>query len=146
MKQDTLLFDLLQSLYGLQEHTQLAQAYEFQNSAKFSTYHLLKYWIAVAIGQWKGFLHSEKQPPTCAGLPSVDQSTLAKKAREVPFDMMQKILHTLIRRFGRNVRRTLSLPLPIEALDSTTVMVGKGRLPWAHFQGSQAGVRSYTSG
>ncbi|OYD08796.1 hypothetical protein [Paludifilum halophilum] len=142
MKQDTLLFALLQSLYGLQEHAQLASAYEYHDAArKFSSYDLLKYWIAAAIGRWKGFRHSEKQLPTCTGLPSVDHSTLAKKAREVPFEMMQEILHTVIQRTSRNVRRTFSLPFPIEALDSTTITVGKGRLLWAHFRGNQAGVK-----
>lgn len=55
--------------------------------------------------------------------------------------MIQKIHQNLIERTSRNVRRTLSLPFPIDALDSTTITVGKGRLPWAYFHGNQSGVK-----
>ncbi|MFD1425668.1 hypothetical protein ACFQ4Y_01795 [Kroppenstedtia sanguinis] len=56
MKQNTLLFDLLQSLYSCDEWAELARVNEYQDAArKFSSYDL---WVAAAIGQWTGFRYS----------------------------------------------------------------------------------------
>lgn len=139
MKQDTILFDLLQTLLPLDE---IAQNQGYQDKArKFSFRDLLGFWIASSIGGWKGFRHSEKQLQTISALPSVDHSTLSKKASEVHYTLMKEILDRLIRCCNRSTRRSLSLPEPAFALDSTTVTVGEGRLPWARFRGEKSGVK-----
>lgn len=139
MKQDTILFDLLQSFLPLDE---IAQNQGYQDTArKFSFRDLLCFWIASSVGGWKGFRHSEKQLRTISALPSVDHSTLSKKASEVPYSLVKEVLDRVIQCCNRSTRRSFSLPEPAFALDSTTVTVGEGRLPWARFRGEKSGVK-----
>ncbi|EGK09849.1 hypothetical protein HMPREF9374_2764 [Desmospora sp. 8437] len=139
MKQDTILFDLLQSFLPLDE---IAQKQGYQDTArKFSFRDLLCFWIASSVDGWKGFRHSEKQLRTIPALPSVDHSTLSKKASDVPYTLLKEVLDRLIQCCNRSTRRSLSLPEPVFALDSTTVTVGKGCLPWARFRGEKSGVK-----
>lgn len=54
---------------------------------------------------------------------------------------MKEVLDLLIQSCNRSTRRSLSLPEPAFALDSTTVTVGEGCLPWARFRGEKSGAK-----
>lgn len=142
MKKDTILFDLLQRLISEEEVKTIVENHGYRDTArKFSVASLLRFWMASALGQWKSFRESEEQLKKRPGLVAVDHSTLSKKASGVPFEAFRDLFNRLVQRCPRRIRRLLSLPFGIFAVDSTIITVGKNRLPWAHFHGGRSGVK-----
>lgn len=142
MKKDTILFDLLQCLIPEEEVKSIFESYGYEDTArKFSVFSLLRFWITADWGEWKSFRESEEQLKGRSGLVAVDHSTLSKKASRVPFEGFQDLFRLLVKRCPRRIRRMLSLPYFVFAVDSTIITVGKNRLPWAHFRKSRSGVK-----
>ncbi|WP_148277909.1 transposase, partial [Paenibacillus popilliae] len=46
---------------------------------------------------------------------------------------------------NRETRRKLSIPKELLLIDSTTVTVGKTRLPWAPYHGERAGIKCHVA-
>jgi hypothetical protein len=142
MKKDTILFDLLQRLITEEEVKSIFESHGYEDTArKFGVFSLLQFWIAVAWGEWKSFRESEEQLKGRPGLVAVDYTTLSRKASRIPFEGFQDLFHQLVKRCPRRIRRMLSLPFFVLAVDSTIITVGKNRLPWAHFRESRSGVK-----
>lgn len=55
--------------------------------------------------------------------------------------MFKQLFQLLIKKCNRPLRRALKLSKDLLAVDSTTITVGKTRLPWAAFHGERAGVK-----
>lgn len=116
MKQDTLTIRS-SAIPSHDEWAELARVYEYQDATrKFSTHDLLKFWIAAAI--WRRvmeWISSQRKTTPDLSVPDFLQQIIphSEESREIPYEMIQKILQTLIERTSRNVRRTLSVPFPI---------------------------------
>ncbi|MCT4593465.1 MAG: IS4 family transposase [Anaeromicrobium sp.] len=75
------------------------------------------------------------------GLTLVDYSTISKKASSVDYEITKRLFHILANKCNRSTRRALDLPKDLLAIDSTTITVGKNRMPWAKFKGEKSGVK-----
>ncbi|MEC0236349.1 hypothetical protein P4H71_18670 [Paenibacillus kribbensis] len=51
----------------------------------------------------------------------------------------------MISRCNRATKRQLHLPNDLLLVDSTTITVGKTRLPWALFHGERAGIKLHVA-
>jgi hypothetical protein len=144
MQKATILLDTLQAVWAEEEMQNVVKSYEYQDTArKCTVFELLKFWISAATGGWESFRASEEKMKTRPDLVNVDYSTLARKASEVPFEILKETFHELVQRCNRRTRRSLkTLPVPFASgCDSTTITVGKGRIPWAKFRGEKAGIK-----
>lgn len=56
-----------------------------------------------------------------------------------------RLFHLLLSRCNRVVRRRLRTPKDLLLVDSTTISVGKSRLPWALFHGQRAGIKLHVA-
>jgi hypothetical protein len=143
MKKNTTFTKLIQTLLPEEEINSLTQSVEYEDKArKFTIYQLLQYWIHAALEKWEGFRDGADRADQ-SGLPPVNYSTFSKKASEVPYEIFQHLFHRLVAKCNRSTRRKLKLlpDLNLLLVDSTTITVGKNRLPWAAYHGERAGVK-----
>ncbi|MBE1556957.1 transposase [Sporosarcina limicola] len=79
------------------------------------------------------------------GLSPVNYSTVSKKAADVPYEIFKDLFHLLISKCNRAKRRTKVVKQALLLVDSTTITVGKNRLPWAPFHGERSGIKLHVS-
>ncbi|MCP3776764.1 transposase, partial [Paenibacillus sp. MZ04-78.2] len=79
------------------------------------------------------------------GLIQVHYSSFSSKAAEVPFAVFKELFHLLTQKCSRKTRRKLAFPKELLLIDSTTMTVGKTRLPWAPYHGERAGVKLHVA-
>ena len=79
------------------------------------------------------------------GLKSVDYSTLSKRLGELNYLIVKRIFELIVSRLNRAARRKLKLKKELLAIDSTTITVGKNRLPWALYHGERSGIKLHVS-
>jgi hypothetical protein len=145
MKKSTMFQTFLQSVLTQEEVEQVIELVGYKETArKFTVYVLLQYWAQAAFGQWDSFRDGADRAVGC-GLPNVDYSTFSKKAKAVPFELFKKLFHLVLQKCNRHTRRQLKLPKELLLIDSTTVTVGKTRLPWAPFHGERAGIKLHVA-
>ncbi|MCP3763641.1 IS4 family transposase [Domibacillus sp. A3M-37] len=58
---------------------------------------------------------------------------------------MKQVFALIVRKCNRVTRRTLKIPNQLLLVDSTTVTVGKTRLPWAVYHGERSGIQLHVS-
>ncbi|MBE0344076.1 hypothetical protein E4V51_29580 [Paenibacillus sp. 28ISP30-2] len=80
-----------------------------------------------------------------SGLPKVHYSCFSTKAAEVPFAIFKELFHRVIHKCSRETRRKLTFPKELLLIDSTTMTVGKTRLPWAPYHGERAGIKLHVA-
>ncbi|MFT9850571.1 transposase, partial [Aneurinibacillus sp. REN35] len=51
----------------------------------------------------------------------------------------------LLSRCNRRIRRSTAFPKELLLIDSTTMTVGEGRLPWAPYHGKRSGVKLHVA-
>lgn len=51
----------------------------------------------------------------------------------------------IVKKLNRAARRTLNMPKTLLSIDSTTITVGKTRLPWAVYHGERLGIKLHVS-
>jgi len=145
MKKSTMFPALVQSVLTEEEVKPLIELVGYNDTARtFTVYTLLQYWTQAAFEQWNGFRDGADKAAAC-GLPKADYSTFSKKAKAVPFDLFKQLFHLLLKKCNRQTRRQLKLPKDLLLIDSTTVTVGKTRLPWAPFHGERAGIKLHVA-
>ena len=105
---------------------------------------LLNYLVGAAIFEWKSLRYAS-DVATEKGLKSVDYSTLSKRLGELNYLIVKQIFEWLVRRLHRATRRKLKLKKELMAIDSTTITVGKSRLPWALYHGERSGIKLHVS-
>lgn len=105
---------------------------------------MLDFFTNSAVNEWKSFRHGADVAPDF-GLPSIDYSTISKKAKDVPFEIFKDLFALACSRCNRNIRRKLNFPKELLLVDSTTITVGKTRLLWAPYHGERAGVKLHTA-
>ncbi|MFF2287212.1 transposase [Peribacillus butanolivorans] len=88
--------------------------------------------------------HSADVGPS-AGLISVDHSSLSKHMKALHYVIIKRVLEVIIGKLNRAARRTLKMPKTLLSIDSTTITVGKTRLPWAIYHGERSGIKLHVS-
>lgn len=63
----------------------------------------------------------------------------------MPFAVFKELFHLLVRKCNRETRRKLAFPKELLLIDSTTMTVGKTRLPWAPYHGERAAVKLHVA-
>ncbi|WP_152643794.1 hypothetical protein [Paenibacillus terrae] len=129
MKKSITITSILQSILTPEEVQNVVKEVDYEDKArKFTVTHLLHYWCTAALEQWDGY-RSGVDHANRSGLPVVHYSCFSTKAAEVPFALFQELLHRVIHKCSRETRRKLTFPKELLLIDSTTVTVGKTRLP-----------------
>lgn len=145
MKKSTTFQLLLQSMLSEKEVMKVSEQIEYEETArKFSAYKLLQYWAQSAWGKWDGFRDGADRAITC-GLTQANYSTFSKKAKAVPFELFKRLFHLVLQKCNRQAKCQLNLPKELLLIDSTTITVGKTRLPWASYHGERAGVKLHVA-
>ena len=75
----------------------------------------------------------------------MDYSTLSKRLGELNYLIVKRIFELIVSRLNRATRRKLKLKKELLAIDSTTITVGKNRLPWALYHGERSGIKLHVS-
>lgn len=58
---------------------------------------------------------------------------------------MKEVFALIVHKCNRVTRRTLKIPNQLLLVDSTTITVGKTRLPWAVYHGERSGIKLHVS-
>ncbi|MEK4733481.1 IS4 family transposase [Paenibacillus sp. FSL L8-0641] len=141
MKNSITITSILQSMLTPEEVQRVVKLIGYEDKArKFTVYHLLQYWCMAALEQWGSYRSSVDYAALC-GLPVVHYSRFSTKAAEVPFSVFKELFHLLVCKCNREARRKLTFPKELLLIDSTTMTVGKTRLPWAPYHGERAGIK-----
>ena len=145
MTKSTTILSALQSVFTPEEVESIAVLAGYKDKArKFTLYHLLQYWCMAAFNQWDSY-RSGVDHAASSGLIQVHYSSFSGKAAEVPFLVFKTLFHRLVRKCNRKTRRKLSFPKELLLVDSTTITVGKTRLPWAPYHGERAGIKLHVA-
>jgi hypothetical protein len=145
MKKNTTFHNLFQKIVSKEEIAVIQDAIAYKDTArKLDVLTLINYLLCAAMNELKSYRD-------CAdvgdqyGLPKVNFSTLSKKAGHVDYNIMKKLFHLVVSKCNRVTRRTLKIPSDLLLVDSTTITVGKSRLPWALYHGERAGIKLHVS-
>ena len=145
MKKSTTFTNLVQTLLKEEDVKQILEELEYKDTArKFTAYQLLLFFTFAALGQWESYRSGVGKAEIC-GLFLIDHSTFSGKASDVPYELFKRLFHLLISRCNRATRRRLHIPKDLLLVDSTTITVGKTRLPWALFHGERAGIKLHVA-
>lgn len=145
MKKSTTFTNLVQMLLKEEDVIQRLKELNYEDTArKFTAHQLLLFFMHAALGQWTGYRSGVSQAEIC-GLQPVCYSTFSTKASEVPYELFKGLFHVLVSRCNRATKRQLNIPKELLLVDSTTITVGKNRLPWALFHGERAGIKLHVA-
>ncbi|MDQ0494871.1 IS4 family transposase [Paenibacillus brasilensis] len=145
MKKSITIPFILQSILTPEEVQSVAKETDYEDKArKFTVTHLLQYWCVAALEQWDSY-RSGVDHAAHSGLLAVHYSCFSTKAAEVPFAIFKELLHRVIHKCSRETRRKLAFPKELLLIDSTTMTVGKTRLPWAPYHGERAGIKLHVA-
>ena len=61
------------------------------------------------------------------------------------YGIIKRIFEVIVGKLNRAARRTLKMPKTLLSIDSTTITVGKTRLPWAIYHGERSGIKLHVS-
>ncbi|RSK42568.1 IS4 family transposase [Bacillus canaveralius] len=141
MIKNTTFPNLVQKIILEDEMETIKKAIGYHDTArKLTIFHLVQYLVTAAANEWKSFRHSADVGENY-DLPSVDHSTLSKKAASVDFQVFKQVFELVVSKCNRETRRALKIPKQLLIVDSTTITVGKTRLPWAVYHGQRSGVK-----
>lgn len=145
MKKSNMILSILQTMLTPEEVESIVQVVGYVDHArKFTVYRLLQYWVAAASEEWSGYRYGADRASS-SGLAPVHYSCFLGKAADVPFAIFQELFQLLVRKCNRETRRKLAFPKELLLIDSTTVTVGKTRLPWAPYHGERAAVKLHVA-
>lgn len=145
MKKNTTFPNLIQKFVSAEELDLLVKVVGYEDVArKMDVMTLIQYLITAAACEWKSFRYCADVGPS-VGLREVNYSTLSKKAGHVDFELMKQLFDLVVSKCNRTTRRALKLPNNLLIVDSTTITVGKSRLPWALYHGERSGIKLHVS-
>ena len=145
MAKNTTIFTLLQNFISQEEVDGILAEFGFEDTArKCDVPTLLNYLVGAATFEWKSLRYAS-DVATGKGLKSVDYSTLSKRLGELNYLIVKRIFELIVSRLNRAARRKLKLKKELMAIDSTTITVGKSRLPWALYHGERSGIKLHVS-
>ena len=145
MKQDTMFPNLIQKFLTEEEIAVLTELVGYQDTArKLTVGKLIEYLVTAAASQWKGYRHCGDVGAS-AGLVDIDHSTLSKKMKELDYQLMKQAFALVVDKCNQATRCALKIPKRLLLVDSTTLTVGKNRLPWALYHGERLGIKLHVS-
>lgn len=145
MAKNTTIFTLLQNFISPDEITEILAEVGFEDTArKCNVPTLLNYLIGAAAFEWKSLRYTA-DVATEKGLIPIDYSTLSKRLGELNYLIIKRIFELIVSRLNRAARRKLKLKKDLLLTDSTTITVGKRRLPWALYHGERSGIKLHVS-
>jgi len=145
MAKNTTIFTLLQNFISQEEIDGILAEVQFEDKAlKCDVPTLLNYLVGAAAFEWKSLRYAS-DVATEKGLKPVDYSTLSKRLGELNYLIVKRIFELIVSRLNRAARRKLKLKKELLAIDSTTITVGKNRLPWALYHGERSGIKLHVS-
>ena len=140
MRKSITFLTILKQLITADDITTILKKFDYIDTArKFTVSSLLDFYMIASANQWKSFRHGSDV--ISAGLKPCNYSTVSKKASHVPFEIFKEILSLAMSRCNRSIRRATRFPKELLLVDSTTITVGKNRLPWAPYHGERSGVK-----
>lgn len=145
MKQNTMFPNLIQKFITDEDVALLTEMIGYEDTArKLTAGKLIEYLVTAAASEWKGYRYCG-DVGTSAGLVDVDHSTLSKKMKELDYQLMKETFAMVVDKCNRATRRDLKIPNRLLLVDSTTITVGKNRLPWALYHGERSGIKLHVS-
>ena len=144
-KKNTIFPNLIRKFVSPEELDLLIEAVGYEDTArKLDVMTLIQYLITAATCEWKSFRYCADVGPS-VGLPEVNYSTLSKKAGYLNFELMKKLFDLIVSKCNRETRRVIKITNKLLIVDSTTITVGKSRLPWAVYHGERSGIKLHIS-
>lgn len=141
MKKNTTFPNLLQKIISESELEVIVKAIGYKDTArKFNVRMLIEYLVTASANEWKSFRHGA-DVASAYGLEQADYSTFSKKASHVTYEIMKQLFDLVRSKCNRQTRRSLKFPRQLLVVDSTTMTVGKSRLPWAVYHGERSGIK-----
>ncbi|WP_240190073.1 IS4 family transposase [Bacillus sp. P14.5] len=139
------LSEILQTFITDEEVADLCEKWGYEDTArKLSAHDLIRFFVISSSKKWESFRDAETKLPKEKSLPSVDHSTLAKKAQNVPYQILQELFSRLVKRLGRGARRALLKPYKLFAVDSTTITFQHPDMSWAGYTRTRHAIRLHT--
>jgi hypothetical protein len=131
MKKNTTFHNLFQKIVSEEEVAVIQDAIGYEDKArKLDVLTLINYLICASMNEFKSY-RDYADVGDQYGLPKVNFSTLSTKAGHVDYNIMKKLFHLVVSKCNRVTRRSLKISKELLLVDSTTITVGKSRLPWA---------------
>ncbi|WP_337988297.1 IS4 family transposase [Lysinibacillus macroides] len=141
MNKNTTLETLIQKFLSKEELQEILEEFQYEEKARKCTVSvILSYLIHSAANEWKSLRHAADVGEHI-GLTPVDHSSLSKHLKGQDYAIMKRVLEVVIGKLNRAARRKIKLPKALLSIDSTTITVGKTRLPWALYHGERAGIK-----
>ncbi|GKV70422.1 transposase [Sporosarcina sp. NCCP-2716] len=145
MNKNTTLQTLIESFLPEKDLQAILNEFQYEETArKCPVSVLLSYLIHSAANEWNSLRHAADVGKSI-GLTSVDYSSLSKHLKGLEYAILKRILDEFIGKLNRSARRNLKLPKTLLSIDSTTITVGKTRLPWALYHGERAGIKLHVA-
>jgi hypothetical protein len=145
LNKNNTIFTLIQNFLSEAELQAILLEFGYVDTARKCTVStLISYLIGAATNEWKSLRHAADVGPR-AGLVSVDHSSLSKHMKAMDYAIMKRIFEVIVGKLNRAARRTLKMPKTLLSVDSTTITVGKTRLPWAVYHGDRSGFKLHVS-
>ncbi|HDX9688579.1 TPA: IS4 family transposase [Bacillus thuringiensis] len=145
MNKNTTSHTLIQNFFSEAELQAILMEFNHTDTARKCTVStVISYLISAATNEWKSLRHAADVGPS-VGLISVDHSSLSKHMKALDYTIMKRIFEVIVGKLNRATRRTLKMPRTLLSIDSTTITVGKTRLPWAVYHGERSGIKLYVS-
>ncbi|WP_427108270.1 IS4 family transposase [Lysinibacillus xylanilyticus] len=145
MNKNNTIFTLIQNFLSEEEWQSILSEFGYVETARKCTVPILiSYLIGAATNEWKSLRHAADMGPS-NGLVSVNHSSLSKHLKALDYGIIKRIFEVIVRKLNRAARRQLKMPKTLLAVDSTTITVGKTRLPWAVYHGERSGIKLHVS-
>ena len=145
LNKNNTIFTLIQNFLSEAELQMILAEFSFVDTARKCTVStLISYLVSAATNEWKSLRHAADVGPS-SGLVSVDHSSLSKHMKAMDYAIMKRIFEIINGKLNRATRRTLKMPKTLLSIDSTTITVGKTRLPWAVYHGERSGIKLHVS-
>lgn len=145
MYKNNTIFALIQNFLSETELQIILSEFDYIETARKCTVStLISYLIGAATNEWKSLRYAADVGPS-TGLVSVDHSSLSKHLKALDYGIIKRIFEVVVAKLNRAARRTLKMSKTLLSVDSTTITVGKTRLPWAVYHGERSGIKLHVS-
>jgi hypothetical protein len=140
MDKNTTFKTLIQSFLSEAELQAILKEFNYHEKARKCTVStLISYLTYAAANEWKSLRHAADIGPS-TGLVRMDHSSLSKHLKSLDYAIIKRVFEVIVGKLNRATRRTLRMPKTLLSIDSTTITVGKSRLPWAIYHGERSGI------
>jgi hypothetical protein len=117
MKKHTIIPNLLQKIVSEEELQVIMELVGYRDTTrKFDVRTLIHFFVMAAANEWKSFRHGADLAASYE-LPKIDHSTVANKAKDVPYEVMKRLFSLIVSKYNRKTRRSLGFPKSLRIVD-----------------------------